>query len=132
MNLEVEGQPVPPQPPRRLVRERLRQALASPERLALLASAVFGVGGIALAPRETPPGWVGGALLAAAATLLLRVGGGRLRVRASAWREPRRVLGLQISPLAALVDAACVLTVLAVGTIMMWEIASGERPVSHD
>jgi hypothetical protein len=89
------------------------------------------LGGV-LASADTPLWWFGGSLLLAAAVLFSRAFDPELSALGARLREPRRVLGRERQPLSLLTELLCMAVVVWVASVMMSEIASGERPVSHD
>jgi hypothetical protein len=88
--------------------------------------------GVGLCFVDTPIWWFGGALLASGLTVLRRAFSGELHASLERLRRPRRWLGLEFIPLGVLTDVLYAGVVIVMGTTMMWDVAGGERPVSHD
>jgi hypothetical protein len=114
-----------------VLRGRLR-GVGSGQRGALALSALLVSAGAGLSLLETPLWWFGGALLIAGATVLGRALRDPWAAAAERLRAPRSWSGIELSPLALCLEALCVGAVLSVGTVMMWDVTGGERPVSHD
>lgn len=110
---------------------RLRAALLARGGVPIV-SVVLAALGTLLACNGTPLWWFGGSLLLAALVLPLRAFAPELAGLRAALAQPRRVLGIELRPLALLTDLLCIAIVTSIASVMMSEITGGERPVSHD
>jgi hypothetical protein len=88
--------------------------------------------GAALWVQDTPLWWFGGTLLLAGVTLLWRAFAADLHALATWLRRPRRLIGRELVPLALITDLCCVALVAGLASVMVSQITSGDRPVSHD
>jgi hypothetical protein len=97
-----------------------------------LVALLLGGGGTALMFRPTPLWWFGGALVMAALTLAWRAYGDGLRQAADRLREPARIGPLRLVPADAIVEGGYYLVIVTVATVMLGNVALGDRPVMHD
>jgi hypothetical protein len=108
------------------------RALASGPLGASALVLLFAIPGVILALSETPLWWVGGALVAAAATLGARLFSDVIARALARLREPRTLLGRSYRLSDVLLELLYVGIVCVIGSVMMSEILGGERPVNHD
>ena len=110
---------------------RVRSWLMFRDGVGAAALVLCAAGGV-LSLAETPVWWFGGSLLLAGLVLGARAFEPELRALAAFMRAPRRLLGRETTLQALGTDALCIVIVAFIGTVMMWSLVKGERPVSHD
>ncbi|MDH5673262.1 MAG: hypothetical protein OEZ06_14000 [Myxococcales bacterium] len=111
-------------------RTRLRGRLvAHGPRLGLL---LLAAGGVLLCFGGTPLWWLGASMVTVVLTLTAATEAPALAALASWLRRPRSVGVSTVRVDRLLWDVGYCLALIAIGSVMMWEIVGGERPVSHD
>ncbi|MBN1655216.1 MAG: hypothetical protein JXA30_15715 [Deltaproteobacteria bacterium] len=89
-------------------------------------------GGVTLTLRSTPSWWFGGGLLVAAISLFWQIYRNPLLVFVERLKNPIQIGSMRLKPADLILQTIYLSILFVIASVMMADVISGDRPVSHD